>query len=111
MVHDCRYLLRAPSSARRQELPAKMQQDSYGLPPGDSYGLPFARVVQLQGISFNKLVAIFFLELVTKSTLEKYPQETTSPWKLGWPCLRYCGRLRGSRRYRVSSLFVRNCGI
>ncbi len=63
---------------------------------------------------------VFFLELATKTTLERYPQEATSPRKLRSPCLRYCGRPRGARRYRrprgarryrVSSFFVRNCGI
>ena len=41
------------------------------------------RVVQLLWISFNELVRVFVLELAAKSTLEEYPQETTSPWKLG----------------------------
>src|SRR5947209_16113424 len=68
-------------------------------------------MAQLLGGSPSTSSSVFFLELATKTTLERYPQEATSPRKLRSPCLRYCGRLRGARRYRVSSFFVRNCGI
>src|SRR5947209_7160987 len=68
-------------------------------------------MAQLLGGSPSTSSSVFFLELATKTTLERYPQEATSPRKLRSPCLRYCGRPRGARRYRVSSFFVRNCGI
>src|SRR5947207_11775182 len=66
---------------RAAKLPAKTQQDPYAHPPGDSYGLPFARMAQLLGGSPSTSSSVFFLELATKSTREKYPRNNNVPLK------------------------------